>query len=266
MRNTVLVGLLALALPACLVGTGDISSDPGAGGQQGGGGGQQGGGGGGGEQGGGGGGGGTTPTPKVAATVDHATVSSELGKTETLTVTLTGTDGFAGDVTLAPTIVDSTGNPVTGFTLTANPTTVTLAQNGTGTATISVKIPTDAAELAPMVKVAATSTAAAVEADSTFTIAKQLTITIAAGTGSTAIHSALPAPNAPISILAGTKVIFHNADTINHEIHASGGINHEQGALVPGGDYSAVVSSDADWYCHDHEGNSNIDRIIRVVQ
>jgi len=206
------------------------------------------------------------PTPKVAATVDKMTVDTELGKTETLTLTVTGTDGFAGDVTIQPTVVDSAGNPLTGWTLTANPATLTLSQNGTMTSMVSVKIPTDAAELAPIVKLAVSSTAPAVEADSALTVKKQVTLTFDAGAGTAAPHQGLPQPNSRLMIRAGTKVIFHNGDTIPHRIHGDGGITHEPSDLAPGGDYAVTVNADADWYCHDHE-NSNADvRLVSIVQ
>lgn len=265
MRNTVLAGLLALALPGCLVGTGDISSDPGAGGTQGGGGGgQQGGGGGGDQGGGGGGGGGMTPTPKVAGTVDKTTVSTELQTTTTLNYTITGTDGFSGAVTVTPSVVDAQGSPVTGWTLTANPASVTLDTNGTANVALTVMIPSDNAALTPTVKLGLASTAAAVDVSSAFTIKNQVTIAIDAGTGTSSPHTTLPQPNSRLTIHSGTKVIFHNADTVNHRIHADGGIAHEPTDLTPGNDYVTTPSGDADWYCHDHEGSTEA-RLVNVI-
>lgn len=268
MRTTVLAGLLALALPACLVGSGDITSDPGGGGggTTGGGGGGGGGGTGGGDQGGGGsgGGGGMTPTPKVAGTVDKTTVDTELATTTTLTYTITGSDGFSGAVNVTPSVVDAQGNPVTGWTLTANPTSVTLDTNGTQTVAVDVKIPSDNQALTPTVKLDLASSAPAVEVDSAFTIKNQVTITIDAGTGAGSPHTNLPLPNSRLQIHSGTKVIFHNADTINHRIHADGGINHEPTDLTPGNDYITTPSGDADWYCHDHEGGGQA-RLVNVI-
>jgi hypothetical protein len=257
-----LAGVLALALPACLVGTGDITSGPGGtdpGGDPGGNPGGDPGGNPGGDQ-----GGNPTATPKVSATVDKMAVSTELGKTETLGVTLTGSDGFAGDVTVTPTIVDAQGNPVTGYTL--SPVTTTLTQDGTATASIDVAIPTDAAVLDPTIKLAVTSSAAEVDLSSTFTIAKQVTINFDAGTGNGAPHTSLGMPNSRLNIRAGTKIIFHNGDTIAHRIHGDGGIQHEGGDLAPGADYTVTVSSNADWYCHDHESANADARIVNIVQ
>src|SRR5690348_5414880 len=45
--------------------------------------------------------------PRVGATIDRATVATELHKTETLQLTLTSLNDFAGTVTLTPSLLDS---------------------------------------------------------------------------------------------------------------------------------------------------------------
>lgn len=85
-----------------------------------------------------------------------------------------------------------------------------------------------------------------------------------AGTGTASPHTNLPQPNSRLTIHQGTKIIFHNGDTIAHEIHADGGIPHEGGALNPNADYTVTPSGDADWYCHDHESSGQA-RIVSVI-
>src|SRR5829696_6300759 len=83
----------ALLLPACIVGSGEIDGsgdDQGGGGEGGGGGG----GGGGGDGSGSGSGSGVQNTPHVTASIDKQTVSTELGKTENLSITINSVDGF----------------------------------------------------------------------------------------------------------------------------------------------------------------------------
>ena len=259
MRNTLLVGLLALAVPACLVGTGDITGSsgnpsPGGGGDPGNGG----------DPGTGSNPGTPTSTPKVSGTVDKTTVTTELGKTETLTYTISGTGGFAGDVAVTAAAVDSTGAAVTGYTLTPSAPSVTLTQDGTATVSVDVKIPTDAAVLDPTIKLSLSSSASPVDVTSTFTVAKQITLVIDAGAGTAAPHAGLPMPNSRLNIVSGTKLVFHNGDTIAHRIHGDGGIQHEPTDLAPGGDYTVTVTSQADWYCHDHENATNDARIVNV--
>src|SRR3984885_5766574 len=117
MRTSILAGLLALALPACLTGTGDISGT---------------GSGGGGDDDGSGsgsnpGGGPPASPPMVTAPVDMPPFSTELGTTQILPYTLTSVNGFAGSVAETPTVLDSTSPPVTDWTLTPAPASVDLA-------------------------------------------------------------------------------------------------------------------------------------------
>jgi hypothetical protein len=200
----------------------------------------------------------------VSATVDKTTMTTELGKTEMVTVTITGSNGFSGNVPVTTALLDG-ATPVTGFTITANPTSVDLPTDGTATVTLTVKIPTDAAALAPKLEVDLGGSAPTT-ASTDLAITNQLVINIPAGTGTGAPHTQLPAINQPIKIRKGAKVIFHNADTRQHVIHADGGINHENlGAGQPGTDYVTTPTGLATWYCHDHEGGGQA-RQIEVIE
>src|SRR5262245_33403522 len=142
------LGFVALLLPACLVGGGGITGigddqtvgDDGTGG------------GGGGDGSGSGSGSGNTTTPRITATVDKGTVNTELGKTETLQVMISGANGFSGAVSVTPSVMNGT-TPVTGWTMTATPASVTLDTDGTAMVSLAVKVPTDAAVLAPTIKI-----------------------------------------------------------------------------------------------------------------
>ncbi|HEX5062178.1 MAG TPA: hypothetical protein VFV99_22565, partial [Kofleriaceae bacterium] len=249
MRITALA--LALLLPACIVGSGEID---GVGDDQTGGGGGEGGGGGGGGGDGSGSGSGSDVmnTPHITASVDKTAVSTELGKTETIVLTINSVDSFVGAVSVTPSVLEGT-TPVTGWQVTANPPSVDLQADASAQVTLSVKIPTDTTSLMPDLKVDLGSTAAPVSVESAFTVANQLTINIPANTGTGAPHAGLPATNSPIRLRLGAKVIFHNGDTISHQIHAAGGINHEGSALAAGADYTVTPSDNATWYCHLHE-------------
>lgn len=262
MRSHLVAGFVAVLLPACLVGTGDITDVGDESGDQSGGGDGDGTGGGDGNGGTGGTGGGTMNTPRVQASVDKTAVSSELGKTETLMVTVQSMNGFAGTVNINASVLDGT-TALTGYTLTPSPASVTLEPGSSQQVELKVKIPTDAAALSPSLKV---DLGNGVTTTSAFTIAKQLTINIPAGTGTTSNHLMLPSPNAPIRVRAGTKIVFHNADGTNHVIHGNGGIPHENTALgQPNTDYVVTPSGDATWYCHSHEGSA-VARPVLVVQ
>ena len=165
--------LIALLMSGCLIGTGEIT---GTGGDDGTGEGGGGGGGGGGDGTGSGGGGGTMP--RLEATIDKAAVATQLGKTETLVVTLTSVNGYTGTVTVAPSMMDGT-TPLTGYTLTPTPASVDIGADATATVMVAVKVPTDAAVLAPSLKIDL-GTANVISA---FTVANQLEIDFTAGLG-----------------------------------------------------------------------------------
>jgi hypothetical protein len=252
--------LFALLLPACVV-TGEIE---GVGGDNGSGGGGSGGSGGGGDGSGSGSGSDTQNTPKITASVDKATVMTELGKTETIAVTINSVNGFTGAVTVTPSVMNG-ATAVTGWTITATPPSVDLAQDASQTVMLSVKVPTDTAALTPDVKIDLASSAPATSVSSAFTVANQVTINFG-NVGTTAPHAGLPAPNAPVRILKGAKVVFHNGDTIQHVIHADGGINHENTSLgQPGTDYVVTPTDNATWYCHNHESGA-VARPVLVIQ
>ena len=198
----------------------------------------------------------------VSASFDKPTVTTELFTTEMLTVTVTGAMGFSGDVALTPTVVDAQNQPITGWTLTATPPTVTLPQNGSMTSIISVQIPSDSAALAATVKVATSSSAAVATATSAFTVQKQLHLAMEAGTGAGAPHPH-PGLGANLNVKTGTNVIFINNDTIAHLIHGDNGIPHEPSDLLPNATYQVTVTADGQWYCHDHAGDTP--RQISVV-
>lgn len=252
MRTLVAASLFALFVPACIVGPGEISGvgDEEEMGENGGGGG-----------GGSGGGSGTTATPRITATVDKTAMPTELGKTETLTLTIQSVDGFTGSVPVTTAMMDST-TALTGFTITATPASVDLTAGGSATVQLSVKIPTDASALAPQLKIDLGGSAPA-SVTSDLAIANQLVVNIPAGTG-TGAHSGLP--TGIIRLRMGAKIIFHNADNTKHVIHADGGIPHENLTLgAPGTDYSVTPTDSATWYCHDHEGGGQA-RNLNLVQ
>jgi plastocyanin len=256
MRNTLLVGLLALALPACLggeiTGVGEHTHDDGEGGGGGGGGGD--------------GSGGTMSTPRIVASVDKSTVMTELGKTENLTVTITSVNGFAGPVSVTPALAEGS-TAVTSWMVTPSATSVDVPANGTATVDLAVRIPTDSASLLPTLTVELGGTSS-VSVTSSFNVAKRVTVDIPAGLGAGTHQAVLPI-NQPLRILTGTQVVFTNNDGIRHIVHASntGGLNHENTTSggMPGSSYMVTMSGNATWYCHDHESGTQ-NRPISVQQ
>jgi hypothetical protein len=246
MRTLLAAGLLALVVPACIVGPGEITgtgeeAENGEGGSD--------------TGGGGGGGGGTTTTARLQASVDKATISTELGKTETLVLTIQSMDGFAGSVPVTPVMEQ-------GYTVTATPSTVTLTAGGSATVNVEVKIPTDAASLSPQLKLDLGGSSPT-SVTSALTVANKYTVMIPAGTG-TGAHNGIP--RTAVSLRSGATLVFHNSDGIQHVVHGDMGVPHEDTTAggMPNSDYMITVSNDGTWYCHSHEGGTQA-RIVNVL-
>jgi hypothetical protein len=253
---TLVAGLLAsLLTSACIdsgiTGTGTDEMN------QGGGGGDTGGGDTGGST-----GSGAQDTPRLGASIDKTTVTTQLGRTETFTVTLTSMDGFSGSV---PVTLDP-GSTMTGFTMTATPTSVDIPADGTATVQVAVKIPTDAELLTPTLEIDLGGTSPTM-VTSDMTIEQKLLIDLPAGLG-TGSHIGMLPTGAPLKVRSGTMVTFHNSDTARHRIHGDGGIPHESTTDTTSGttgmDYTVTVTNDGDWYCHDHEDSNQV-RLVNIV-
>jgi hypothetical protein len=285
MRSFLLATLAAIAIPAC---TNDIT-----------------GGGGGGSSGGGGDDGDTCSCPdgstlpagecatecpapssgagSIAVATDLATYPGQLNSAVTATVTVTGSEGFSGLVTLAATVTDSTGAAITEWPVTLDNTMVSVTENGTASAKATIMIPTtaipssDATSMAGSLKITATPMATTVTAQSTtaaLAIANTLEIDMSVVGGACVFPQFVLA--GPVNIAVGTVVNWKNtganAATTGFVIHVdtnSSGIAHQgEGApaLAPnetggssGGtpnpviwpeDVTAVVSGKVTWHCH----------------
>jgi len=245
--RSILLAVLAVA-SACTVDIGGNGSTGGGGG-----------GGGGGDT----GGSGTTDTGRVSATVDQDAVTTELGQTVKLTYALASMNGYAGTVTATPSVTNAGGTAVAGWTLTADQPTVNLAADGTAQIVLTVVIPTDDAELAPIIKLGLSDGTTTATVASSFTVMNQVTVMLDVAGSASGLHTTWPAKNAPLRIMSGATVIFHNGDIVAHEIHSGGGIPHESGSLAAGAEYKiANVTSDASWYCHDHESSTDSRGVI----
>ena len=276
MRTPILAALLGFALPACLVGSGDIS--------------------------GGGGGGGDddmmggavcgnsmieageqcddgnaaagdgcsatcqteAPTPRLDATLDPPTLTTELGKSETLNVMLTSSGGFAGTATLAASFVDSTNAPVTGVTVTLAPSADVTA-DGMQMVPVTLDVATNAtgAVLNGTLKIDVTSSAGSPSVTSAVTVNNIYTVDYIAGTGTAAGNHAKPAAN--ITVKRGTLLHFKNDDTIKHIIHGDGTVfphenQNDPNSGIPGRTYEVNTAGIAPGKtgqlgCHDHGGD-----------
>lgn len=186
---------------------------------------------------------------RVSAAIDRTSIQSELGTTETLNLTLTSVGGFAGAVSLTGS-VDYDGAAGT-WTVTPTPASISLTANQSAVASVKIAIPSDSAALSGTIKLAVSGSAVPVDVTSTVTAADQVTIVIPKGTGSAIPHAGV-GPSL-LRIRSGTKVIWDNQDTIQHVMHGSDGIPHEDTAAgQPGSKYTVTPSGNGTWYCHTH--------------
>jgi hypothetical protein len=181
-------------------------------------------------------------TPRVTGSVDKMSVTTELAKTETVTVTFRSLGGFAGDVNLTTALVDAAEMPLANITVTG-PQSVTLAADGTQTAAYEIKVPMNATGVAMTgdFKVTGTSSAGDVALMSSVTINNIYTIDYTAGTGDNdALHT--NTGNTPnLKVKRGAILRFHNGDTADHIIHGGGIFPHESQVVgvdgLPGRNY-----------------------------
>lgn len=191
--------------------------------------------------------------PRLAVTVDKPTVMTELGASTMITVTLTGTGGFAGAVTLTATVVDGAGAAIPGWTVGLNQATVNVAENGTAVAVATLQVPTRNGGLTGTVKIDAVSSLGTQSLTSAVTALNQVSVTVTENAGQCVYPS-----SAPLEVVAGTKVRFVNKfATDNITIHVDGnanGVNHESD---PGHAINTAYEQEVTgttgtitWYCH----------------
>lgn len=207
-------------------------------------------------------------SPRVNVSVDKPTVMTELMTDNKLTITVTGSGGFSGDVNLAASVVDGSSAPLTAWSIALDKSTVTLTSNGTATAVATLTIPSENKGLAGTVKIDATSSTDPASTSSSVTALNQVTFSITQN----GTQCAYPTTQ-PTNVTFGTKVRFlnntNNLTTIIHVNNVGGngnttdpdtyGIPHDNvnGAGQQVGEaYEKVLTNTGatgtglSWYCH----------------
>jgi hypothetical protein len=180
---------------------------------------------------------GTNPapvTPTMTADVDKASVTTSLGKTEIVTLTVTSGGSFAGDVAIKASLVDSAGAALAdGITVTGQPS-IALAADATATATYTVKIPTNAtgADLTAKLNFDVSSTAGSKQLTTTLGVTAVYNVVYAAGLGGDVTTHPMRAET--FSVKKGAKISVHNADTAVHITHGDNGFPHETQSATGG--------------------------------
>lgn len=229
-------------------------------------------------------------TPMVAMSIDKQTINTELMTTNTVTVTLTGAGGFEGDVALTAAVMDGSSAPITAWTTAFDHSTVTLAKNGTGTAVLTLTIPSENKALTGNVQITATATGVTIpQVTSAVTAANQVSFLIPYDGNTGCVYPQGLNSTNPVKVTLNTKVRFVNMAQIANTmivIHSNGdatGICHENrpGGACPVGDTTlpaqiapneayeqtaTVLGGPFSWYCHSGGVDlGNGDPFIQVV-
>jgi len=234
-------------------------------------------------------------TPALAMTVDKPTITTELMTSNAITVTLTGTGGFAGDVNLTAAVMDGANAPITDWTTTFDHATVTVPSNGTATAVLTLMIPSENKALLGNVQISASTSVSGVTVapkTSAVTAANQVSFLIGFDANVGCVYPTGLNSTNPVKITVGSKVRFVNmAQTANTAIaihsNAAGpseGICHEAQPNTngcPNGDTAGPATINPNeayeqtataagapfsWYCHSPGIDlGNGDPFIQVV-
>ena len=197
-------------------------------------------------------------TPRLDVSVDKPTIATELNTTHMVTVTLTGSDGFGGAVTLVPSVVDAADLPLTAWTIVLDNANLNVPVDGTATAIATVTIPSENKGLVGTAKFVATSTAGVgtFTASSAFTALDQVTIRTTLDANGQCVYP----PDATVNLTIGSKIRFLNGATAgNITIHVNNngnGVDHQPDpGSAPGVAYEQTITGAPgnafEWYCHD---------------
>jgi plastocyanin len=192
------------------------------------------------------------PPPTYKVSLSPAAAELVLGETKTFTVTVTPENGFSGAVALEA--VGARASWLTSF----DNATVNVA-GGPATATLTVKIPTDAEAGTALLAVKGTSdTLSPVTPNADVVVKPELVIRIPQGSVDNPENSFGPAGKNTVRLVApGTKITWINDDTVPHRIHGdnANGLNHEPNNMAAaGGSYTVTITKAGvyNYRCHIH--------------
>jgi hypothetical protein len=214
---------------------------------------------------------------QIAVATDMATYPGQLSTSVVANVTVTGSQGFSGLVTVAATITAGAGGAaITEWPVTLDNSMLSVTENGTASAKATIMIPstaipsTDTKTLSGTLNITATPMATTVTAATT-TAALAITNALEIDMSATTADCTFPADTITgIQVAVGSTINWKNVGTANNlTIHVDGntsGIIHQgdTGALptlggnpstTPPGDtwpevVSAVGSGKVTWHCH----------------
>ena len=205
----------------------------------------------------------------ISVSVDKATITSDLNVDSPVVVTVTSQMGFSGSVTLAVAAADASSKAISDWSATLDSTTVTVPQDGTATANLSLSALGDAAELAGTVTITATpgdTTVSPANATVGVTFNPVMEVHFKDDGNGTAIYPASNlGPNNPYKLKAGRQIAVYN-DSPNktlvvHTNNIVAGFPHEGSnpGTISGAAYTRTLTNAGDqdeFYCHHDQGST----------
>lgn len=193
---------------------------------------------------------------RLDVAIDPADTTTELGTSVPITVTFTGSDGFGGSVDLSAVAVDDAGEPMVGWSVVLDASSVDVPPDGTALVHGSVIVPTLNVGLVARVRVTAASDAASGThvATAAISVLDQLSIHVSTD----ALGCVYPAAGTTY-LRVGSTLRWVNDSAAPMTIHVEG--NDDQCAhqpvsspLAPGEVYSCVIAAvdltPFSWNCH----------------
>jgi len=200
-------------------------------------------------------------TPHATLSVDKASVTSDLGVDEVITITATSADGFAGDVALTLAVTDGT-TAITDWSTMLAANTLTVPAGGSATTTLKLSAMGDASALTGSIKVSGDHDATDATVAVTFNPLLRITFNDD-GNGACAYSIAHNNPGAAWNLKVGRQIsIVNGAATLGMTVHTDAtvtGFPHETGKTAAGDAYTKTVTTAGEtstFYCH-NPGNTD---------
>ncbi|APR85675.1 Hypothetical protein A7982_11024 [Minicystis rosea] len=195
------------------------------------------------------------PTTRLDLSTSTGSVSTELGTTTEIALTLSASQGFSGLVGLAGSLLDGNGNPMTGWSLDVVPATIQIPADGVALAKATLTIPTQNRGLSATARFIASSAAGfgTHSVDVPISALNQYTIDLAVSPAGQCMYP----PAGTLLLTQGTKLRWLNTGTQGWLIHTNGfggTCPHQPDSdLKLGGEsYECLLTAitSGSWYCH----------------
>lgn len=194
------------------------------------------------------------PSTRLELSTAEPSIATELGTTTDIQLTLAASDGFDGLVGLSGSLLDNSGEPMTGWALSVEPATFAISDGESASATATLTIPIQNRGLSAVARFIANSAAGhgTRSVDVPITALNQYTIDLAVSAQGQCVYP----PAGTVTLTQGTTLRWLNVGTESWSIHTNGsfGCPHQpQSSVTLAGetyDCPQLLTGSGSWYCH----------------